>query len=82
MYISHTSHFYRVSFIVQGCVFDYRRVDAIKQRQDITDALFEVLTTGKHKGSDWTVKVITKKETPQRKHTRKRSQIVRRHRKR
>jgi hypothetical protein len=63
-------------------VFDYKRVDAIKQRQHITDALFQVLTTKKDKGSDWTVKVITKKETPQRKYTRKRSQVVRRHRKR
>lgn len=62
---------------MQGYVFDYKRVDAIKQQQDITDALFDVLTTRIHAGSQWTVKVIAKNESPQQKHTRKQCRTIR-----
>ena len=65
-----------VSLIVEGCVFHYERSEAIKQRQIISDVLFDVLTTGMHEGSEWTVKVITNKEMPQRSHTQKRRRLT------
>ena len=44
--------FYIGTLFMQGCVFHYKREDAIKQRQHLTDALYDVLTTGKHAGSE------------------------------
>ena len=63
-------NFYNVSFIVQGCVFDYKRVDAIKERHAITDALLDVISIAKYARSQWTMKVITKHMPPQ-KHIKK-----------
>ena len=68
---------YMAVVCLQGYVFEYRREDAIKERQAITNALYDIITTEKHAGMQWTVKVITKKITPQRRYTRKRCRTVR-----
>ena len=37
----------------------------IKQYQDINDAMIDILTTGMHEDSEWTVKIIMKKKKSQ-----------------
>ena len=61
---------YIVSFVVQDCVFEYSKADAIEERRNITDALYNVITTGKHAGSEWTMKVNAKSVPQQRKRCR------------
>ena len=60
----HCAEIYIVSFIVQGCVFNYQRSEAIKIRRDISDALFDILSTGTHKGAKWTVNTKLNKTDP------------------
>ena len=68
---------YMAVVCLQGCVFEYRREDAIKERQAITDALYHIIRTEKHAGMQWKVNVITKKVTPHKRFTRKRCRTVR-----
>ena len=52
-----------VSFILQDCVFEYKRAHAIQQRTIISDALIDVVKAGMRKGSDWVVKVLMRDTT-------------------
>jgi hypothetical protein len=38
-----------VTFILQGCVFEYKRVDAILQRTVMNDAMVDVIKAGMRK---------------------------------
>lgn len=69
-----------MSYIVQGYVFNYQRSEAIKLRHDLSDVLFNILSTGMHKGAKWIVKVNLNKED--RKHTGKRHRLSKRHHRR
>ena len=46
------------TFILQGRVFEYKRVDAIRQRTVINDVMVDVIKAGIWKGSDWVVKAV------------------------
>ena len=49
-------------FILQGCVFEYKRGDAIRQRMVMNNAMIDVIKARMRKDSNWVVKVVMREK--------------------